>query len=70
MSVNLKVLLRGDVDGLGKKGDIVEVTTGYARNYLVPRGLALKATTGAEAQAEAMRRKRILKDAKDREAAE
>ncbi|HKY13302.1 MAG TPA: 50S ribosomal protein L9 [Microthrixaceae bacterium] len=70
MSVNLKVLLRGDVDGLGKKGDIVEVTTGYARNFLLPRGLALKATTGAEAQAGAMRRKRILKDAKDREASE
>jgi large subunit ribosomal protein L9 len=70
VSGNVKVLLRGDVDGIGKKGDIVEVATGFARNYLVPRGLALKATAATEAQAEAMRRKRMLKDAKDRESAE
>ncbi len=70
MSTNLKMLLRGDVDGVGKKGDIVEVSPGYARNFLVPRGLAFAATPGVEAQATAMRRKRMLKDAKDRESAE
>jgi large subunit ribosomal protein L9 len=64
------MLLRGDVDGVGKKGDIVEVAPGFARNFLVPRGLALAATPGVEAQAESMRRKRMLKDAKDRESAE
>ena len=65
-----KVVLRGNVDGVGKRGDIVEVAAGYARNYLVPRGLAFPATPGAEGQAEAMRRRRILKDTKDRESAQ
>jgi large subunit ribosomal protein L9 len=70
MSTNLRMLLRDDVEGLGKKGDIVDVAPGFARNFLVPRGLALQATAGVEQQAEAMRRKRMLKDAKDRESAE
>ncbi|GIT75494.1 MAG: hypothetical protein Ct9H300mP31_00250 [Acidimicrobiaceae bacterium] len=39
----VKVLLRIDVDGLGRTGDIVDVARGYARNYLVPRGLAIEA---------------------------
>ena len=39
----MKVVLRDDVDNLGKKGDLVDVADGYARNFLVPRGLALKA---------------------------
>lgn len=66
----VKVVLRSDVKDVGKRGDIVEVAPGFARNYLVPRGLAFKATPGAEAQAEAMRRRRALTDARDREAAE
>lgn len=66
----VKVILRADVDGLGKRGDIVEVSKGYARNFLSPRHLALPATEGAAAQAEAMRRARDVKDAKAREAAE
>src|SRR6478609_11933223 len=70
MTTQVRMLLRGDVDGLGKKGDLVEVAPGFARNFLVPRGLALAATPGVEAQAESMRRKRMLKDAKDRESAE
>ncbi len=65
-----KVVLRGDVDGIGKRGDVVEVSPGYARNFLVPRGLAFPATPGAERQAEAMRRTRMLKDQRDREAAQ
>jgi large subunit ribosomal protein L9 len=40
----VKIVLREDVDTLGKKGDLLEVADGYARNYLVPRGLAMKAT--------------------------
>jgi large subunit ribosomal protein L9 len=66
---DVKVILRGDVSGLGKRGDIVEVSKGYSRNFLEPRGLAIKATDGAEAQAEAMRRSRMLKDTKARESA-
>ena len=67
---DVKVILRADVSGLGKRGDIVEVSKGYARNFLSPRELAFPATDGATAQAEAMRRSRDVKDAKDREGAE
>ena len=66
----MKILLRADVDNVGKKGDIVEVADGYARNYLVPRGLALRATPGLRDQAEAMRRNREARERRDREAAE
>ena len=66
----MKVILRADVDRVGKKGDILDVADGYARNFLVPRGLALKATDGAVAQAQAMRRSRDVRDAADRQAAE
>jgi large subunit ribosomal protein L9 len=64
------MILRSDVAGLGKRGDIVEVSKGYARNFLRPRDLAFPASDGATAQAQAMRRSRDLKDAKDREGAE
>ena len=66
----MKIILRADVGNVGKKGDVVEVSEGYARNYLVAKGLGLKATDGAVAQAASMRRSRDLKDARDREAAE
>ena len=66
----MKVILRADVDGVGKRGDIVEVATGYGRNYLLPRGLALKATDGAATQAASMRRARDVRDASDRSAAQ
>ena len=66
----MKVVLRADVSDVGKKGDIVDVADGHARNYLLPRGMAMKATAGVEAQAGAMRRSRDVKDARDREAAE
>jgi large subunit ribosomal protein L9 len=42
----MKVILQKPVDKLGAPGDIVEVADGYARNYLMPRGLAVKATKG------------------------
>ncbi|NLO97382.1 MAG: 50S ribosomal protein L9, partial [Peptococcaceae bacterium] len=38
----MKVILKQDVKGLGKKGKICEVSDGYARNYLIPRGLAIE----------------------------
>src|SRR4051812_50228811 len=66
----MRVVLRDDVESLGKKGDLVDVADGYARNYLVPRGLAMKATKGVVQQAEAMRRNREARDARDREAAQ
>jgi large subunit ribosomal protein L9 len=58
------------VSNVGKKGDIVDVADGFARNFLVPKGLALKATDGNVQQAGAMRRARDIRDAKDRGAAE
>lgn len=66
----MRLLLRADVDGLGHKGDVVEVADGYARNFLVPRGMAIVASDGAERQAEAMRRSRAVADAAARAAAE
>ncbi|HEY2998431.1 MAG TPA: 50S ribosomal protein L9 [Acidimicrobiales bacterium] len=66
----MKVILRTDVSELGKRGDILDVADGYARNYLVPKGLAMKATDGAADQAASMRRARDLRDAQDRAAAE
>lgn len=66
----MKLLLRKDVTGLGRRGEVVEVAEGYARNYLVPKGFAMKATPGAEAQAEAMRKARIQRDAETRAEAE
>ena len=66
----MKVILRSDVDGVGKRGDIVEVANGYGRNYLLPRGLALKATDGASSQAASMRRARDVRDASDRSSAQ
>ena len=66
----MKVILRSDVSNVGRKGDVLEVSDGFARNYLVPKGLAMRATDGAMAQAAAMRRARDLKEAKDRAGAE
>ena len=66
----MKVLLRSDVQGVGRRGDIVEVKSGYARNFLVPSGRALVASDSMEAQAGWMRKSRDVKDAQSREAAE
>ena len=66
----MRVVLRADVEHLGRKGDLVVVADGYARNYLVPRGLAMKADRGVVKQAEAMRRSREARDARERAAAE
>lgn len=52
----MKLILTADVDHLGAPGDIVEVKPGYGRNYLLPRGLAILATRGAEKQIEGIRR--------------
>jgi large subunit ribosomal protein L9 len=52
----MKLILTADVTGLGGPGDIVEVKDGYGRNYLLPRGLAIVATKGAEKQVATIRR--------------
>lgn len=65
----MKIILADDVESLGRKGDIVTVTDGYARNYLVPKGLALLASKGALKQAEQMKRAREEKEAKLKEEA-
>ena len=66
----MKVLLRSDVNGLGRRGDIVDVKNGYARNFLLPSGAALAASSSTEAQATLMRKARDVIDAKSRDAAE
>jgi large subunit ribosomal protein L9 len=66
----MKLILRADQPGLGKRGDIVDVSDGHARNHLLPHGFAIKATDGAVAQAASMRRARDLRDAQDRESAQ
>ena len=65
----MTVILREDIAGVGRRGDIVTVADGHARNYLLPRGLAFVATDGAVAQAQAMRRRRDLRESADRESA-
>lgn len=66
----MKVLLRKDITGVGRRGDIVSVSSGHARNFLLPRGLAIVATDGAVVQAMSMRRARDLREAADRESAQ
>ncbi len=66
----MKVILRSNVEGVGYTGDVVEVANGYAQNFLMPKGLAMRATEGAASQAAAMKRSRDLQDLKQREVAE
>jgi large subunit ribosomal protein L9 len=66
----VKVILREDIDGVGKRGDICDVADGYARNLLLPRGMAIVATAKAADQAASMRRARDQRDAADRSAAQ
>jgi large subunit ribosomal protein L9 len=67
----MKVILLGDVKALGKKGDVVEVAEGYARNFLLPRNLASEANKGALAahadqkRAQEKREAQTLADAKE-----
>ena len=66
----MKVILRQDVDLVGKRGDLVDVSDGHARNHLIPKGLAMRATADAEHQAEQMRKAREVRDTKAIEAAQ
>jgi len=66
----MKVILRQDVESLGTVGDIVEVKDGYARNYLIPQGIALKADKNSIRILEAEQRRLQLKVSKDKRNAE
>ncbi|WP_420452071.1 50S ribosomal protein L9 [Ilumatobacter sp.] len=65
----MQVILRSDVDGLGMRGDIVDVADGHFRNFLSPKGHAIKASPGAIEQAARMRSARDARDHEAREAA-
>jgi large subunit ribosomal protein L9 len=58
----MKLILTQEVTGLGAPGDVVEVAGGYGRNYLVPRGLAMRWTRGAEKQIELIQRARSARE--------
>ncbi len=65
MASVMKLILTQDVTGLGAPGDVVEVAPGYGRNYLVPQGLAILATRGAEKQIATIRRAREVREVRD-----
>ncbi|MGE2714403.1 50S ribosomal protein L9 [Mycolicibacterium litorale] len=58
----MKLILTAEVEHLGEPGDTVEVKDGYGRNYLLPRGLAIVASRGAQRQADDIRRAREIKN--------
>jgi len=66
----MEVILREHVDNLGRRGEIVKVADGYARNYLLPRKLALLATDGNKKQIERERAKFDVKEADEQNAAQ
>ena len=66
----MKIILTQDVDNLGAPGDIVEVKDGYGRNYLVPRGYAIRWTRGAEKQIDQIKRARSAREIRSREHAD
>lgn len=65
----MRIVLREDVDKLGRRGEIVDVAAGYARNFLLPKGKALAATDGNLKVVERERRRYVLTQAKEREEA-
>lgn len=65
----MKVILSDDVEKLGRKGDVVTVADGFARNFLVPKGLAMVASKGSLKQAALMQKARAEKDERDKQIA-
>ncbi len=61
----MKLILTSEVAGLGGPGDVVEVKDGYGRNFLVPRGLAMRATRGAEKEVALIKRAREVREVRD-----
>ena len=66
----MEVILREHVDNLGRRGDVVKVAAGYARNYLLPRKLALPVTESSRRQIEREREKAEARDAEEKAAAD
>jgi large subunit ribosomal protein L9 len=66
----MKIILTQEIRQLGSPGDVVDVADGYARNYLIPRGLAQRATKGAMKQVDTIKRTREVREIRDREKAE
>ncbi|WP_248964667.1 50S ribosomal protein L9 [Sphaerisporangium perillae] len=61
----MKLILTTEVSGLGAPGDIVEVKDGYGRNYLIPRGFAMRWTRGGEKQIDSIKKARDARDIRD-----
>ncbi|GAA3542107.1 50S ribosomal protein L9 [Nonomuraea rosea] len=61
----MKLILTNEVSGLGTPGDVVEVKDGYGRNYLIPRGYAMRWTRGAEKQIETIKKARDAREIRD-----
>ncbi len=61
----MKLILTQEVSSLGRPGDVVEVKDGYGRNYLMPRGLAIRWSRGAEKQIDSIKRARSVRDVRD-----
>ena len=66
----MKLILTQEVTGLGAPGDVVEVKDGYGRNYLVPRGLGIRWTRGAEKTVESIKAARSARAVRDHDHAE
>ena len=61
----MKIILTQEVEGLGAAGDVVEVKDGYGRNFLIPRGVAIRWTRGGERQAESIKQARASRAVRD-----
>ena len=61
----MKLILTQEVANLGAPGDVVEVKDGYGRNYLMPRGFAIRWTRGAEKQIDSIKKARSVRDVRD-----
>jgi large subunit ribosomal protein L9 len=61
----MKLILTNEVSGLGTPGDVVEVKDGFGRNYLIPRGYAMRWTRGAEKQIESIKKARDAREIRD-----
>ena len=68
--MSMEVILREHVDNLGNRGDVVKVASGYARNYLLPRKLALAVTDANKRQIERERASAEARESEEREAAQ
>jgi large subunit ribosomal protein L9 len=63
----MRIVLRDDIDKLGRRGEVLDVAAGYARNFLLPKGMALPATVGNMKRVEQERRKHAVHLAKEKE---